>query len=98
MDPSVLVHEASGPYAELASRPNPDGFIIAFMPALGAWLLRAEREKGEPLTQDEVVRIRDGAPAIAIVTAQVEKLRESRGYEDVDPTDLWSSWQAFKTT
>jgi hypothetical protein len=61
-----LKHEESGPYAELASRPNPQGFLIAFMPALGAWLQRAEKQKGADLSATEVARIRDEAPADAL--------------------------------
>jgi hypothetical protein len=67
------------------------------MPALGAWLLRAERQKGADLSPAEVARIRDGAPAIALRPRQVEALRESRGYDDVDPSRVYESWCEFKS-
>jgi hypothetical protein len=92
-----LKHEASGPYAELASRPNPEGLIIAFMPALGAWLQRAEKQKGSDLSATEVARIRDSAPAIALRPEQLLALREDRGYEDVDPLRVHESWCEFKS-
>ena len=45
--PAPLKHEQTGPYSDLASRPNPRGYVIAFMPALGSWLLQAERKKDQ---------------------------------------------------
>jgi hypothetical protein len=97
MTPLPLKHEESGPYARLASRPNPQGFLIAFMPALGAWLQHAEKRKGADLSVSEVVRLRDAAPAIALRPAQVQALREDRGYEDVDPLRVYESWREFKS-
>jgi len=95
--PTPLKHEESGTYAELSSRPNPRGFVIAFMPALGAWLQRAEKQTGANLSATEVARIRDGAPAIALRPEQVEALREDRGYDDVDPSRVYESWCEFKS-
>jgi hypothetical protein len=95
--PPPLRHEQSGPYAELAPYPNPRGFVIAFMPALGAWLQRAEKQKGAELSPAEVERIRDQAPAIALRPAQMKALREDRGYDDVDPLRVYESWCEFKS-
>ncbi len=92
-----LKHEESGPYAELATRPNPERLVIAFMPSLGAWLQRAEKQKGSDLSATEVARIRDGAPAIALHAEQLIALREDRGYEDVDPLRVYESWCEFKS-
>src|SRR5947209_2738220 len=95
--PLPLKHEQPGPYAELASRPNPRGFVIAFMPALGAWLQRAEKQEGAELSPAEVLRIRDQAPAIALRPEQMAALREDRGYDDVDPLRAYESWCEFKS-
>ena len=95
--PSLLQHEQSGPYAELASLPNPRRYVIAFMPALGAWLQRAEKQKGTDLSTVEVECIRDQAPAIALRPAQLKALREDRGYDDVDPLRVYESWREFKS-
>jgi hypothetical protein len=93
----ALKHEESGSYAALAARPNPKRYVIAFMPALGAWLLRAEKQKGARLSATEMGRIRDQAPAIALRPAHIKALRESRGYDDVDPLRLKESWREFKS-
>lgn len=95
--PLPLKHEQTGPYAELASRPNPRGFVIAFIPALGAWLQRAEKQKGAELSPSEVTRIRDQAPAAALRPDQLEALREERGYDDVAPLRVYESWCEFKS-
>lgn len=83
-------------YRDVIRRPNPQGFAIAFIPALGALLLAAEREKRSELTRTEVKRMLDRAPAIALTTAQVKKLVASRGYADVEPADLYTSWRTFR--
>lgn len=88
--------EDSGPYQELRSRPNPSRLAIVFSPALCVVLIRAEREKSAELTGDELNRIRDNAPAIAVTRRQVKLLEESRGYKDVAPRNLAASWRAFK--
>ena len=47
-----------GPYGALAARPMPPGLAGIFMPSLTALLAEAERIKGSPLTEEQVVRIR----------------------------------------
>jgi hypothetical protein len=86
-----LRHEEAAKYKDLAPRPNPKRYAIGFMPALGALLLSAESTKGSALTQSEVQRLLQEAPAIALTAAQVRKLGASRGYKDVDPTHLYES-------
>ena len=92
-----LKHEESGPYGELSSRPNPESLVIAFIPALGAWLQRAEKQKGAALSPTEVARIRDAAPAIAVRREQLIALRKDREYDDVDPLRVYESWCEFKS-
>lgn len=43
-----------------------DGLIIYPVPSLVATLLNRERTKGSPLTEEEVIQIRDTCPAIAM--------------------------------
>jgi hypothetical protein len=90
--PKFLGLEDAGAFAELSGRPNPEGLVIVFTPSLAASLARAERDKGCRLTRTEVKRIRDGAPAIAVTTAQAAALQNERGYEDVDPVRPYESW------
>lgn len=85
--------EDEGTYAELSSRPNPQGLRIAHIPSLLSWLQRAERQKGSPLSPTEVARVCGLAPAIALRPEQVEAMRAERDYEDIDPEDAWAQWQ-----
>jgi hypothetical protein len=94
--PLPLRQDEVAAYKDLAARPNPRRFVISFMPALGALLLAAERNKGSALTRSEVRRLLNRAPAIALSAKQVKQLAASRGYADVDPADLYASWLAFK--
>ncbi len=69
-----------------------DDLIFTPVPALVAVLLAKEKEKGEPLTREEVESIRDHAECIAMprdVRAQVD---ETRGYRDIDPESAWEQW------
>jgi hypothetical protein len=43
-----------------------EALLIVPVPALVAVLMNKEQEKGAPLTEDEVVSIRDNASSIAI--------------------------------
>ena len=64
-----------------------------FMPSLVATLLQAEQEKGCPLTEAEVLQIRDHAPVVAVRPSDIPALEEKRGYQDLDPETCWQQWQ-----
>lgn len=66
---------------------------IVFVPALVAILLNKEREKGAPLTEAEVIAIRDSSAAIAMTREQHLKMIAARGYMDIDPENAWEAWQ-----
>lgn len=71
--------------------------LVAFpMPALVAVLLHHEREKGEPLTQEEVESIRDNAVCMTMPKSVAAKMAEQRGYDDIDPENCWEEWQAVR--
>lgn len=70
--------------------------VPVFMPALVALLLRAEESKGEPLTEQEVIAIRDEANCVMMPAARAKKQEESRGYPDVDPENCWEDWQQMR--
>jgi hypothetical protein len=63
------------------------------VPALVAVLLNKENEKGSPLTEQEVLSIRDNAACIMMPISVVSKMAESRGYPDLDPEYVWEQWQ-----
>jgi hypothetical protein len=70
-----------------------DDLIIYPVPSLVATLLNRERTKGSPLTEEEVIQIRDTCPAIAMPPDVARKVDESRGYLDIDPENCWEEWQ-----
>jgi hypothetical protein len=67
-----------------------------FLPSLAAILAQAEQVKGGPLTETEVVRIRDKAICIMMAVEDAEKIAESRGYRDVNPENCWSDWHRLR--
>ncbi|RWC50761.1 MAG: hypothetical protein EOS55_02255 [Mesorhizobium sp.] len=69
------------------------GLVIYPVPSLVATLLNRERTKGSPLTEEEVIQIRDNCPAIAVPFDVVRQMDESRGYLDIDPENCWEEWQ-----
>jgi hypothetical protein len=71
--------------------------VIVFMPALGALLVRAEHLKGSPLTEAEVLAIRDKAHSVTVTAEQARGIDEARGYADLDPQNAWAEWQQLRS-
>ncbi|MEN9361077.1 MAG: hypothetical protein RL095_2612 [Verrucomicrobiota bacterium] len=74
-----------------SSNPTP-----VMMPALLAILTNAERQKGSPLTREEVESLRDQSAAIMMEAADAAALERSRGYADILPERAWEQWHALK--
>ena len=70
-----------------------DPLCLVFIPALVTLLLRIEREKGSPLTEAEVISIRDNAACITLRSSQAMAMEERRGYPDIVAEDAWNDWQ-----
>lgn len=70
--------------------------VPVFIPALRPLLIRAEDLKGEPLTPEEVIGIRDTASCIMMHVGVARKMDESRGYRDIDPENCWYDWQHLR--
>ena len=70
--------------------------IPVFVPSLSAVLLNTENEKGQPLTYEEVIQLRDNASCKMAGHEQIARLAESRGYEDIDPENCWYDWQHLR--
>ncbi len=87
----------AGPYGELASRPLPNGLVLVFMPSLAALLGHAEELAGTPLTEEQVVRIRDAAVVVLTRPQPAAAVEARRGYAEVDATRPWESWQALRS-
>lgn len=67
--------------------------VPLFIPALIAKLFHAERTKGSPLTEGEVLELRDGATVVMSKRSVVDAMAASRGYADIDPENVWPQWQ-----
>ena len=68
-----------------------------FMPMLSVLLAIAERNKGSPLSRDEVLAIRDKAPCIMMTHSDATAFAAKRG-SDLDPARAWESWQEFRAS
>ena len=93
----ALKEGEGGPYGDLAGRPLPVGLSILFIPALAALLARAEELKGAPLTEDQVLGVRDGAKAVVTPADVAAAVVAQRGYAEVDPLRAWESWQSLRS-
>ena len=73
-----------------------DPLVLVFIPALAPLLVRAEQLKGSPLTEEEVLRVRDNAICVRMAAEQAAATQEQRGYQDIDPEDCWAQWQELR--
>lgn len=73
-----------------------ESLVLVFVPPLLALLQRAEELKGAPLSESEVLRIRDGAVCISMRISVAAKMEEARGYADINAENAWRQWQSFR--
>ena len=72
--------------------------VLVFVPALVAVLKAAEDNKGAPLTQDEVIDIRDHAVCMAVSFQTALEMEAERGYADIAPETAWDDWCALRAS
>ena len=73
-----------------------DPLIPVFIPALVALLIHHEKQKGVPLTEAEVLSIRDKGTCVMMPTSRAIELDRKRGYNDIDPEKCWEQWLEYK--
>jgi hypothetical protein len=66
--------------------------VQIFNPSLAALLLAAENDKGSPLTEDEVIAIRNSATVMMVPEESAAEMSKKRGYKDIDPDNCWQEW------
>jgi hypothetical protein len=66
--------------------------IPVFMPPLVTILAHHERQKGSPLTEDEVLAIRGRSTVMMMLQSIAEQMAQKRGYRDIDPERCWQEW------
>src|SRR5688572_6393333 len=67
-----------------------------FVHRLVAQLTWAEQAKGAPLTEAEVLRVRDRALVVLLSPEVARRMQEAR--PDIDPENCWAEWQAHRAT
>ena len=73
-----------------------DPLIPVFIPALVVLLVHHEKEKGSPLTEAEVLAIRDNGTCVMMPTSWAIELDRTRGYNDIDPERCWEQWLEYR--
>ncbi len=63
--------------------------VVVPIPPLVTLLQQQEAAKGSPLTEDEVLGIRDGAVCMTMSQSRAEQLEEGRGFANIDPARAW---------
>ncbi|MGH8448740.1 hypothetical protein [Pseudomonas sp.] len=69
---------------------------VVFIPALSVALQSAETSKGSPLTEIEVLKIRDQATCIAVPLRIALDMENERGFRDLVAEDCWNEWQRLR--
>ena len=77
---------------------NEERLMIMPMPSLVSVLLNQEQEKGAPLTEAEVLAIRDTCECTMVPYDIVPQIVEARGYEDIRAEHAWEDWNAIRPT
>lgn len=82
--------------APASSSTNDDPLIPVPIPALGVLLINLEKQKGVPLSESEVIEVRDKAVCMMLPLSAKVQMDEKRGYRDIDLENVWEEWLAFK--
>jgi len=67
--------------------------VPVFMPPLATILAHREREKGIPLTENEVLAIRGKSVVMMMRRSIADQMAQRRGWRDIDPKKCWEEWQ-----
>jgi len=73
-----------------------DPLCLVFVPALVAVLYAAEQQKGAPLTEQEVIDIRNNATCIKLPFRVALESEQKRGYPDIVAENCWEEWQSMR--
>ena len=70
--------------------------IQVFNPSLAALLFAAEKDKGSPLTEAEVIAIRNSATVMIVPEESAAEFEKKRGYKDIDSDNCWQEWSELR--
>ena len=71
--------------------------VVVPIPPLVTLLQQHEAAKGSPLTEEEVLGIRDNAVCMTMRRSRVDQPAESRGFPDADPANAWEEWVRIRS-
>lgn len=80
------------------ARIQPTKLVPMIIPSLVAMLLNKERQLGRALEPQEVSKLVEQSPCIAMERAHALELEKSRGYADIEPALAWEQWQLIRDT
>jgi hypothetical protein len=72
--------------------------IPVFIPPLARLLVDGEAAKGSPLTELEVVNIRDAAYCVMMPASEADEMTKNRGFHDVEPENCWADWHRLRVS
>ena len=70
--------------------------VNVYVPALVALLTRAEELTKRPLSESEVLRIRDNAEKVSQPLSVMPAFLQQRGYHDLYAPEAWEEWQLYR--
>jgi len=70
--------------------------VAHFVPPLGTSLAINEQQKGSPLTEDEVSKVRDESPCVMVPAETVAELLKQNDFAEIHPENAFDDWQRFK--
>lgn len=73
-----------------------DDLVPVFNPPLALVLAHGEKIKGSPLTEAEVLRMRDRAICTMTPVDLANETANDRGYRDVNPENCWADWHRLR--
>jgi hypothetical protein len=66
------------------------------IPALVIQLQMRELQNGASLDEEEALEIRNKARYFTIPASEKAAMDRNRGYQDIDPLNVWQEWLMFK--
>jgi hypothetical protein len=73
-----------------------ENLVTVYNPSLATLLLAAETDKGSPLSEREVLGIRDSATVLKLPAETAAQMEKQRGHKDIDPENCWTEWQELR--
>ncbi len=67
-----------GSFGELSKKPNPNGYVLVFVPSLETLVAQSEQQLGRPISEEERYQLKAKAVVIALPPASAEKVKQEQ--------------------